>query len=883
LFAVFCLAFLAQPVGRMGPPTPEDDLGTATREAGPTGLHGDLLPPGVIARLGTVRFRGDQFLLSPDGATLVLEDGDGIHLCDASTGKVRHTLRDDLGGETSDYISVDVFSPRSKHLITLTKRFNNDTLQDHYTLRLWDVASGGELWRFSVESKASPETRFSPDGRTVLCWGADETVRLFEAETGAVVRAFVLPRKPDWWTTALSPDGTILAACSDEWTLRLWRLPSGEALRTLAPQRAPIRQVVFSPDGADVAVVAGSEVRFWEVSTGRVKLTALHTGGAFAADWKTLVVLGDHAQSLAAWDVATGGRLWEVSYEFQIRDHALSPDGRMVAVLYDEAIRLHDIRTGKVIRRLDGRLTSTWLGFHCKVTFSTDGRQLFARDGGAVRRWSVTTGEELPAPQGHTDDVHKLVFSADGDTLASGGADGTVRVWDTSTGRLLRTLYGPETELLLCGALSADGKTVASAPWVFDSTVRVWDVTTGRQLYEFDQARVPVHKGQYGVAVCFSPDGTTLAVASEQTETINLRHASRGGRLGVLRQRQLIEGLVFSPDGKTLAAHPDEHCDQINLWDMDTMTARRPLSPQAGGRCIFSADGKLLACLGDYSIHVWELASGARVHTFKTDGCIATAAFTPAGGLRAVEGEPGRGKGHYAFVDVWDVIAERKLYRLQAPGGCFTALALAPDGRRLATAMWDTSILIWDLDRLGVTAGREPETVHPRNVEHLWDDLAGADAASAFRAQQRMVGAADGAVACLKNHLAPGSDAPLVRLLADLDAPDGSVREAAAVGLTHLGWRAEPALRTLLRGRPSLETRRRVEAVLMAVQERPSDPEVLRQMRAVQVLEQIGSPAACAVLENLARGGSQAFMTHEATAALNRIRAQKVRTAQGPS
>jgi HEAT repeat protein len=161
-------------------------------------------------------------------------------------------------------------------------------------------------------------------------------------------------------------------------------------------------------------------------------------------------------------------------------------------------------------------------------------------------------------------------------------------------------------------------------------------------------------------------------------------------------------------------------------------------------------------------------------------------------------------------------------------------------------------------------------------LEPLWEDLAGRDAARAYRAVWSLTAAGDRAVVFLKERLRPDAgDAPRIRrLIAELDSRRFAVREAASRNLGRLGVAAEPALREALRGSPSPEVQRRVAALLAQMTDvRPlaGSPEELRTVRAVQALEYIGTETAKGVLRALAGGVQGTRATEDAQAALQRL------------
>ncbi|KAA6414807.1 MAG: hypothetical protein FRX48_01557 [Lasallia pustulata] len=340
---------------------------------------------------------------------------------------------------------------------------------------------------------------FSPDGKQLASGSGDETVRIWDAATGATLQTF--EGHSDWvGAVAFSPDGKQLASGSGDETVRIWDAPTGATLQTLEGHSGLVFGVAFSPDGKQLASGSGDEtVRIWDAATGA-----------------TLQTLEGHS-----------GRVGAVAF---------SPDGKQLASgSDDETVRIWDAATGATLQTLEGH--SDRVG---AVAFSPDGKQLASGSGDmTVRIWDAGTGATLQTLEGHSGLVFAVAFSPDGKQLASGSYDMTVRIWDAATGATLQTLEGHSGPVFAV-AFSPDGKQLASGSG--DKTVRIWDAATGATLQTLEGHSGPV----FGVA--FSPDGKQLASGSGD-KTVRIRDAATGATLQTFEASTVITRLSYSNDG----------------------------------------------------------------------------------------------------------------------------------------------------------------------------------------------------------------------------------------------------------------------------------------------------------------------------------------------
>jgi WD40 repeat protein len=862
LFAAsVCLAQLAFTGCRAAVEKPEQP---AADEPPWTDPLGDPPPPGVVARLGT--------------------------------GRLSHPHADFL-----------VFSPDDKMLASL-EFWRGD-------LRVWDVHTGKELWRFKGSGDSwgryFTPAAFSPDGKLLaLCCKKDHTIRVFDASTGR--ERYKLDGITSYMANqlAFSPDGKRLAAgcgytCSNQVVLQ-WDLDAGKALG----------------ESGDVRVVAAL---------------------AYSADGKSLAALGidkDGHNVFCRWDAATGKELVRkpssVIHNGQgvlTSYGALSPDGALIAAPTEdgEAVPLLDPETGKELRRCEGQTDSF-------VAFSSDGRFLIgAAEGGAVRIWDAATGKvwhEFKAPPAYRRSV-ALSHNGKLAAVAGGSEDFAVHVWDTAEGKELHTFSGHRRGWLKV-AFSTDGKSVYTAnrdskriplEERADWSLRRWDPRTGKELgvtradlkgsvswtafspdgrllavvmrdgalllldadsgKELARGSVPTRAEKADkdpeAAVsqpAFSADGETLFAASGPE--IHRWNAATGEELPVIKTT--AEGketrCLPAPDGRSLlmtdrrSSNNGDLC-WLTLWDMVSGRSLRPMGEVRINiyafslpECAFSPDGKTVAFADGATVHLREVFNGRDRGSVegKQDESVRGLAFSPDGRLLAVGGEDGVRLIHLA--------SGREVGRVDGCGDV-DSLAFSPDGRLLAVGGFSNVALVCDVAELTKDKWPAPAALTAKELDALWDDLSGGDGEKAYRAVGRLAESAAESVPFLKARVpaVAEADAPrIARLIADLDNDDFEVREKASAALDRLGMAAEGALTRARDKSPSAEVRARAARLLERLHSDGASPSpVLVALRALEALESSGTSEARDVLKDVANGAPEAELTQAARAALERL------------
>jgi WD40 repeat protein/serine/threonine protein kinase len=501
--------------------------------------------------------------------------------------------------------------------------------------------------------------------------------------------------------------------CPEEfrhWEWRHLNWLTDRSIRTFRGHDYSVYLVAFGPDGRHIFSVGKDEpgisvtIKVCSADTGEQLLPlrgerpfGIRFGGALSPDGRRIVVCDSSGMKM--YDAATGAELLRFernSVGFRlpppaITSIAFSPDGTRIVAASARAlgsdggpprldpesslVGVFDVSSGNMLTTFTGHRESA-----TSAVFSPDGQRIASGSlDKTIKVWDANTGAELLTLRGHESRVLSVAYSPDSKWIVSGSDDGTVRVWDASTGAGLRILRGHGREVCSVG-FSPDGKRIVSCSG--DTTVRLWDAATGEEQ--------GILLGAANSAA-FSPDGKYV-VSGGCDGTIKLWDAERVEEPLVLRwDESPARALAFSPNSRLLVSGSDD--GTVRIWNTDTGEAVLAFHghERSVASVAFSPDGKSVVSRGgDKAVRLWDTNTGEELMSFKTEGGVGPVAFSPDG-RRIVSG------GWERIIRIRDAVTGTELAHSAGYGEYVSLLALTPDGKG-ALLRTHEHITLWDVE-----------------------------------------------------------------------------------------------------------------------------------------------------------------------------------------
>lgn len=533
---------------------------------------------------------------------------------------------------------------------------------------------------------------FSPSGQFVASGSEDNTVKVWDATTGMIIRSFINHKG---YITALDMNaaGDMLVSAAKDNTIRLWDLKIGKEIRQLPAHSFYASTVAFSPTNNIIASASiDNTVKLWDIRIGKeIPIPIKHDKPVntltFSPDGLSLLT-GSDDKTIKILNIPTNTLKTLSDAQAEILSLVYATDGSVFAAqCADKTIIIWDAAKGTVLRKIQG-------GYGRQIAISPNGRFLASigeaneDDPTTIVLWNVLNGKKIRTFPGNAPRTLSLAFSPDGNKLLSGGGDRLIRIWDVSSGRETKSLSG-YTKVIKSLAFNKQGTILASALSDKEgNNIRTWDIVSGKDPGTLLAPLIQVE------SITYTQDGATIAAGGTalDNKSIALWNAQTN-KLGTLLQadENSVRNITFSPDGKRIASATTDSILQI--WDV----AQKKVVQQLRGhrRTInnvkFSPDGKMLASASsDRTVKLWDAATGKELKTFAGHTEWVNAVSFSPDGKTLLSGSADR------TARLWSIETGKEIRKLEGHKGEILCLSFSPDGKLIATGATDDVVKLWN-------------------------------------------------------------------------------------------------------------------------------------------------------------------------------------------
>lgn len=607
-------------------------------------------------------------------------------------------------GRHSNSIRDIVFSPNARLALSDScAELSADDACVRGELILWDAEAETELRYLEGHTDWVNGVSFGSDGQTALSGSGDSTLILWDVVTGDIIRRFT-GHTGGINSIAMSQDGQTVLSGSSDGTLILWEVVTGEIIRRFEGHTDAVRSVTFSPDEQTIA--SGSNdaaLILWDADTG----AAIHEfeghdsavrAVVFSPDG-TAILSGSDDFTLRLWNVETGAEIRRSNLSQEVRNLAVSPDGRSALVCYAVGVTLWDIEHWQPLQNLADKSTDDFFWTDAAAASSDGHLALSGTSNGVVYLWNLGVSSELRRFETDGTPLVSIVIGSEGSHLLTGTIGEDAILWDIERGAAIRRFAGDQELSAWYVALSPDGRDALVGSWDLvggtgAGSLVLWNVETGAEIRRFEGHEFLPR------SMAFSPDGRTMLSGSMQygsawTEwgggELFLWDIEAGEQIRQFENTEDVTAITFSADGTRVLT--SSSVKNMMLWDTTTGQSISRYDYRIGVLDVVFGPNEdtVLAATADGNLILWDFMAGEEVRRFVGHEVAVWDLDISPDGHHVISGADD------GLIILWDFETGRELRRFTGHTAPVWGVVFSPDGQTAYSSSFDGALIEWQI------------------------------------------------------------------------------------------------------------------------------------------------------------------------------------------
>lgn len=713
-----------------------------------------------------------------------LSESNRLNIVEAEKCLVKAMQTHDLSDFTfrghEDFIELSNFS-KDKHK-AVTSRYQNTIEPIIIATDGYSYGSGlnyTQLVKLKGHVAYVTSASFSPDGTKIVTTSADQTAKIWQVETQEKVTElgretrrplFTLEDHTDKVNMAsFSRDSKRVATVSDDKTAKIWDSDTGTLLVTLRNHTDKVTYVSFSRDGTRLVTASNDKTaKIWDSGTGKLlftlqKHTDIVNSALFSRNGNKLITTSDD-KTVRIWDTQTGKLLLTLNnFTDKVQMASFSPSERKILTSTTKELKIWDTSSAKELVTLEKPFESSeFIPPIVSVDFSPiEDTIVISNVFGQAHIWDINTGKKMLVKE-NSNDVYSASFSSDGNKIVTTSADKTIKIWDSTNFKLLKTL-GEQKSKAYSASFSKNDRFILTTD--SNKIAKLWDIITGEIIHIIGNNNNQISSAIFsleGNKIITSGNTTTIwdtktgksiftlpgyinqgssdiflsdnKIITREEKKVIVFDINTGKELISINQKNRINSASFSSDGNKIVTTSAD--GMARVWNIKTgnNTVSFQCYPGALDSAIFSPDDNKILTVGldkpdplrnrafnsdaDFvpTIKIWDINTGNKIDTIQDHKYIVGLIAFSYDGTKLLTLSSD-------IVRIWDAKTLKKLFSLKGHTNHLYSAFFSPDGNKVTTASSDNTAKIWNINPPKRSI---PEILHfvDKNIPYTIKDFA---------------------------------------------------------------------------------------------------------------------------------------------------------------